>query len=336
MILIDSIGDLKMSTRSYIAVKENNVFKFVYCHYDGYVSGVGLELLKNYNSYEKALELVNLGNRSTLSENPNDGLYENESFHTAENLNEILETLGGIEYIYVYENGWLVYTSHPIIEEFFSYETRNRIFSELPYEFEKKTLSKSLFGESNKTPQTINKLLAYELVECIERLEKDERYADVVNGNKEILNECLKNGIITNSELKANEYDRRVFKELAKEEIEKLTKLAETERERIAIAEQNKLELIKSRTVFHDMKETAKLVKKALTKNKIKSSVRSSYWYGVNIEVAEEDLEKAKEIINPFVESNKKYENSFEAETLEESYEHYTFDNYSSNRPNFN
>lgn len=56
-----------MSTRSVIAVKlPNGKYQGVYCHDDGYPSGVGSVLLKHYNSFERAKALTDLGHLSAL------------------------------------------------------------------------------------------------------------------------------------------------------------------------------------------------------------------------------------------------------------------------------
>src|SRR5208283_537553 len=62
-----------MSTHSRIAIslqddKGSEYFKYIYCHWDGYLSGVGETLLHHYNSKEKALALIELGNLSALYE----------------------------------------------------------------------------------------------------------------------------------------------------------------------------------------------------------------------------------------------------------------------------
>lgn len=54
-----------MGTRSTIAVKHGERIKAIYCHWDGYVDGVGTTLLKNYDS-TKANFLVALGDVSSL------------------------------------------------------------------------------------------------------------------------------------------------------------------------------------------------------------------------------------------------------------------------------
>ena len=56
-----------MSTRSNIAVrKSDGTIKVIYCHFDGYVEGVGQTLLEHYNEWSKADELTGLGDISAL------------------------------------------------------------------------------------------------------------------------------------------------------------------------------------------------------------------------------------------------------------------------------
>ena len=40
----------------------------IYCHWDGYISGVGQDLLNDFNSYDKALKLILEGDHSTPHE----------------------------------------------------------------------------------------------------------------------------------------------------------------------------------------------------------------------------------------------------------------------------
>jgi hypothetical protein len=54
-----------MGTRSRIAVMHGEVCKSVYCHWDGYLSGVGATLLAHYDS-ARANHLVALGDISSL------------------------------------------------------------------------------------------------------------------------------------------------------------------------------------------------------------------------------------------------------------------------------
>ena len=60
-----------MSTHSRIAVLQDKTgrVKSVYCHSDGYFTGVGRILLTYYNSYERANAIIALGDLSELYEN---------------------------------------------------------------------------------------------------------------------------------------------------------------------------------------------------------------------------------------------------------------------------
>jgi hypothetical protein len=54
-----------MGTRSRIGVMHGDNVKSIYCHYDGYIEGVGKTLLKHYDS-ARANHLVALGDLSTI------------------------------------------------------------------------------------------------------------------------------------------------------------------------------------------------------------------------------------------------------------------------------
>ena len=54
-----------MGTRSRIGVMHGNKVKSIYCHWDGYLEGVGATLLKHYDS-ARANHLVALGDMSSL------------------------------------------------------------------------------------------------------------------------------------------------------------------------------------------------------------------------------------------------------------------------------
>lgn len=57
-----------MSTRSNIAIQlEDDKFKVIYCHSDGYLTYNGAILLKHYNTRDKIEELVKLGDLSCLA-----------------------------------------------------------------------------------------------------------------------------------------------------------------------------------------------------------------------------------------------------------------------------
>ena len=56
-----------MSTSASIAVRKNeNEILNTYCHFDGYISGVGKALFLFYNTIEKALELVEHGDAFSI------------------------------------------------------------------------------------------------------------------------------------------------------------------------------------------------------------------------------------------------------------------------------
>ena len=58
-----------MSTRSNIAIEqEDGSVKVAYCHYDGYLEQVGISLLTEYETREKADELIDIGNMRTLGD----------------------------------------------------------------------------------------------------------------------------------------------------------------------------------------------------------------------------------------------------------------------------
>ena len=71
-----------MSTRSTITYynKSSKRYYTVYCHYDGYLGGVGLMLYDNYKDYDKVKRLVSLGGMSCLEPNIDPAPGEPHSF----------------------------------------------------------------------------------------------------------------------------------------------------------------------------------------------------------------------------------------------------------------
>lgn len=55
-----------MSTRCYIAMETENGFKYVYCHFDGYESNVGLKLYNCFNKKEDVEKLIDGGDFRSL------------------------------------------------------------------------------------------------------------------------------------------------------------------------------------------------------------------------------------------------------------------------------
>jgi len=57
-----------MSTRSTITLSTKDGYKSIYCHYDGYLDGVGTKLQQYYDTQEKVEALIALGALSSLAE----------------------------------------------------------------------------------------------------------------------------------------------------------------------------------------------------------------------------------------------------------------------------
>jgi hypothetical protein len=123
-----------MSTRSTIAIHENDKIRAIYCHFDGYLHGVGSTLHNHYNTEEKVKELIELGDLSSLSENvkPREGTphsfdkpqkgvtvaymrdrgeseVEPNEYSSREELFEAANSCYGAEFVYLFENGEWIY-----------------------------------------------------------------------------------------------------------------------------------------------------------------------------------------------------------------------------------
>lgn len=108
-----------MATTSTIAVQHaDGSVSQIYCHFDGYLSGVGKKLLAHYNTLEQAEALVAMGGASCIRET----LETSEFYHrnsreelTVEKysswadyfLNACTE---GYDYVFTPDAGWLVMT----------------------------------------------------------------------------------------------------------------------------------------------------------------------------------------------------------------------------------
>jgi hypothetical protein len=80
-----------MSTRSRIAIeKQDGTVKSIYCHFDGYVDGVGKTLFNHYDK-EKLEKLIELGDISVLKESTENTVAyhrdRGEDLHTTSYLN---------------------------------------------------------------------------------------------------------------------------------------------------------------------------------------------------------------------------------------------------------
>jgi len=108
-----------MSTRSRIAIEnQNGSVTSIYCHFVGYISGVGKLKKENYTTQDKVEALIELGDISSLEMTPasTDAYHRDrcEDLHKTSYLCvEDLFNLGfqsGIEYVYCFtkNNIWLV------------------------------------------------------------------------------------------------------------------------------------------------------------------------------------------------------------------------------------
>lgn len=96
-----------------VNVETNGNYMGIYCHHDGYVEGVGKELLEHYNSYDKAKNLIIPGNCSSV--HSSDADYYTDYGETYErNKPKMYNENPGVmqEYLYVFENNeWFVYSN---------------------------------------------------------------------------------------------------------------------------------------------------------------------------------------------------------------------------------
>ena len=100
-----------MSTHSEIALllDDGSVIS-TYCHFDGYIKGTGLELVKSYNDPKKIQDLIEGGALRTIL-----GAVErldDEDYSTWPNLQTFKKEVnkhGIVEYVYIYKDGkWFV------------------------------------------------------------------------------------------------------------------------------------------------------------------------------------------------------------------------------------
>lgn len=92
-----------MSTRSYVGyVNDDFSGNISYVHFDGYLDGVGADLLEEYNTWEDAQRLGNKGAMSTLEKEP----YGDEDPIPFSNLQELIHICkkSDCEYVYLYDH----------------------------------------------------------------------------------------------------------------------------------------------------------------------------------------------------------------------------------------
>ena len=65
-----------MATRSTIGIQNgDNSIDLIYCHWDGYLNGVGKILKESYNTEDKIRELIGFGNISSLGDTTIDSVF---------------------------------------------------------------------------------------------------------------------------------------------------------------------------------------------------------------------------------------------------------------------
>ena len=105
-----------MATRSRIAIEnQDGTVTSIYCHFDGYLDGVGKKLFEHYDR-EKTEKLIELGDISVLGESTLDTIAyhrdrnEDHQFQTHSRVEALFETNEFIDYIYCLTIGgiWLV------------------------------------------------------------------------------------------------------------------------------------------------------------------------------------------------------------------------------------
>lgn len=104
-----------MSTHSAIIQKTNTGYRGIYCHFDGYIDGVGKCLFEHYQDEDKVSRLIDLGNLSRLGQDETSKYtyayhrdrgeyYDEESPTEGPTLNSVADKIDHSGYIYVYKN----------------------------------------------------------------------------------------------------------------------------------------------------------------------------------------------------------------------------------------
>lgn len=105
-----------MATRSFIATKENESFKGIYCHCDGYPSHMQPVLIENYDTYEKVDTLIEMGDASYIDKTLEESVFyhrdRKEALHFTNgvSLEALINTAknAACEYLYLFVgNKWI-------------------------------------------------------------------------------------------------------------------------------------------------------------------------------------------------------------------------------------
>lgn len=119
-----------MGTRSLIAIAGDTAIAYAYCHYDGYLAGVGRKLIETYNTEENALDIVTAGYLSSLENTVEESIEKSANEGSARLVSTHQDLLDeadgcGAEYVYLWEHGKWWYS------ERYTGETAERAFKKL-------------------------------------------------------------------------------------------------------------------------------------------------------------------------------------------------------------
>lgn len=93
-----------MSTRGYIGITQNNgTVKFIYCHNDSMIDGLGILLYKYYNTEELAEKLINMGNVSSVHSTLSSSKFYKEQNFIGSLLDFLCENEPDIEWVYLFD-----------------------------------------------------------------------------------------------------------------------------------------------------------------------------------------------------------------------------------------
>ena len=113
-----------MSTRSLIGIRKDVGITYVYCHFDGYLDGVGITLVKNYDTEDKVNDILKNGDMSSLGDSIDTCDFYNEPDSEAFTLTGHGEGLKDeyykhgqncwADYVYLFEDGKWYYARETV------------------------------------------------------------------------------------------------------------------------------------------------------------------------------------------------------------------------------
>lgn len=113
-----------MSTRSNICfLDKEGKEQVVYCHFDGYLTGIGQILLKHYDTEEKVKKLLSGGSISSIDDSGSADYYasrgEELKVYDISSEEEAKDLIGVfIEYVYMFKNGKWFYIDGEDVKNF--------------------------------------------------------------------------------------------------------------------------------------------------------------------------------------------------------------------------